>query len=43
MQFLIKAWRKTADINLVSAYILSLTTYLREKHDGNSSGRKKIG
>ena len=32
-----------ADINFVSLYTISLTTHLQENHDGNSSGRKKIG
>jgi hypothetical protein len=43
LQFLIKGWRKMADISVVTLYTFSLTTHLQENHDGNSSGRKKIG
>jgi hypothetical protein len=42
-QFFIKAWRKPADINLVSVFNFPLSTHLQESHDRNTSGRKKIG
>jgi uncharacterized protein YecE (DUF72 family) len=41
-RFIVKAWRKIADINLVSVYNVRITTLFQESHDGNTPGRKKV-
>ena len=41
-QFFIKAWRKTADINLVSVFNFPLSTHLQESHGRNNTGRQKF-
>ena len=39
---IIKAWRKTADINLVPVHVFFINHPIQESHDANITGREKV-